>query len=444
MKIALLCAVISLAFVYSASAYPTVYPTGTTIYKPRECYNSWILVRGDGYVPHVVFIMDMNGNVVHKWTTGGLKTTRVRLTKDGSIIVIQKLPGWKHWGIVEYDWNGNIVFKYEPPDLAHHDLRKLPNGNYLTLLWCKVPQSFIRNLKTVETPSWLWGTIKRNEQPGMTGDRAIEVNPQGQIVWDWKSHEHLDGNIFSPISSLSDWTHTNTIQAIGENPWYAKGDKRFKPGNILINPMNLNHTYLIDKETKKVVWEWTHGYSGGHAHSHEAEMIERGLPGEGNIITFDNGLFPRQRDHSGQSMVIEINPVTKKLVWKYETVGYSNQKFFSKTTGGQQRLPNGNTFIVESTTGRLFQVKTQKTAQNIDGGEIVWEYIIPNIPNHPLGERTSDELPEHTNWSPKPYAYDYCPQLKAIYEKKRPPELSVTPPVNADWHLKPDKMRNYY
>jgi len=149
----------------------------------------------------------------------------------------------------------------------------------------------------------------------------------------------------------------NTISPIPENKWYDAGDKRFKPGNILINPRNIDTLYIVDKETKKIVWEWTHNYKGGLSHCHETEMIEKGLPGEGNIILFDNSLFPRHRTHCGQTFIIEFNPITKEIVWKYETEGYANIKFFSKTMGTQKRLPNGNTFIAEDNTGRLFQVK---------------------------------------------------------------------------------------
>jgi hypothetical protein len=436
--VALLSGLICLVFAYSALAYPTVYPTGTTIYKPSEAYNGWVFLRVDGLQPPTSYIMDMNGNVVHRWKTSGLITERTRLLPNGHLLTIQKLPGWKKFGIVEYDWNDNIVFKYEPPEDAHHDLRKLPNGNYLTVLKWPVPESIIKDLKTLETPKFLWGTIERNKLPLMTGDRAIEVSPEGKIVWDWVFHEYLDANIFSPLCALTDWTHTNSIQSIPENPYYNKGDQRFKPGNILINPRNMNYVYIIDKDTKKVVWEWTHGYAGGYSHSHETEMIEKGLPGEGNIITFDNGLFPRDRDHSGQSMIIEINPATKKLIWKYETVGPSNIKFFSKTSASQQRLPNGNTLINEANTGRIFQVKSQKTTEHQDGGEIVWEYVVQKIPGTQWEKRSANVNPPQTNWSPRVVAYDYCPQLKAIYEKSKPTELAVTPPVNEEWQLKPD------
>jgi hypothetical protein len=117
--------------------------------------------------------------------------------------------------------------------------------------------------------------------------------------------------------------------------------------------------------------------------------------------------------HTGQSFVMELNPVSMEIEWIYETNGYANLKFFSKTMGTQKRLPNGNTYIAEDNRGRLFQVKPN--------GEIVWEYVN-------RGGTTRPSL----------IPYDFTPQLRAM---KRPEELSVTPPNNLEWHLKPDKLR---
>jgi hypothetical protein len=81
--------------------------------------------------------------------------------------------------------------------------------------------------------------------------------------------------------------------------------------------------------------------------------------------------------------------------------------------GTQKRLPNGNTFIAEDNTGRLFQVKPD--------GEIVWEYVNRG-----------------GTCRPSPVAYDYCPQLEKL---PHPPELAVTPPNNLEWRIKPDALR---
>jgi hypothetical protein len=416
--------------------YPTIYPTGTTIYDPEKAYSSYILVP-EGYVnmnhperkdrekldssadrfewaykakrSTEMRLIDMNGNTVHKWNVVPNYDARARLTKDGHLVLIDEEINAE---ILEYDWDGNIVFRFKPPKgyLPHNDIQVLPNGNIMFLCDEHVPEEYLKGVKDVDTP-W-WGTIKRKGVK-MLGEAIFEVTPKGEIVWEWHAHQHLDINKFSPLTPRHDWPHANAIFSVPENKWYDAGDKRFKPGNIIFNPRNLDTIYIVDKDTKQVVWEYTHHYQGGMAHCHESQMIEKGLQGAGNIIFFDNGLFPKHRDHSGQTIILEINPVTKDIVWKYETLGYSNIKFFSKTKGSMNRLPNGNTFISEDNTGRLFQVNAE--------GDIVWEYV----------NRTDTSRAA-------PYAYDYCPQLKAM---PRPKELKVTPPNNLEWHLKPDALR---
>jgi len=123
------------------------------------------------------------------------------------------------------------------------------------------------------------------------------------------------------------------------------------------------------------VWKYTGDYKGGLRFSHEAQMIPKGYPGAGNIIIFDNGRAPRG------TYALEISPVTKQVVWAYE----DGMNFFSKAKGALQRLKNGNTFISEDETGRVFEVSQDK--------EIVWEFI----PNEKEQVRRA-----------KRYSLDYC------------------------------------
>ena len=75
-------------------------------------------------------------------------------------------------------------------------------------------------------------------------------------------------------------------------------------------------------------------------------------------------------------MSLEINPLTKQIVWEYKQPKLSkdlngdgkilgNEKlFFSNLMSGAQRLPNGNTLITEADVGRIFEVT--------NSGEVVW------------------------------------------------------------------------
>ena len=405
-----------------AFGYPTVYPTGTTIYDPDNAYGSYILVadhndrsnhpsaaaRTEGQVPGDIRLIDMNGNVVHTWNVEPYFNKRARVLENGHLLYAG--PDKR---VIQYDWDSNIVWEHKGIGSVN-DLRILPNGNRLLIAHEPIPQSAQDKVEDVseKIAPW-WGPRMRGSEENQQGGDIFEVNLNGEVVWEWHAHDHLDLNLFSPLTPLNDWLHMNSIAPLPENKWYDAGDKRFKPGNILINPRNINMMYIVDKQTGSVVWEGTHNYKGGMAHSHEPEMIEKGLPGAGNIILFDNSLFPRNRTHTGQTFIIELDPTTMEIVWKYETDGYANIKFFSKTMGTQKRLPNGNTFIGEDNTGRLFQVQPD--------GTIVWEFIN-------RGGTTR----------PSVVPYDFTPQLRAMM---RPAEKRVTPPNNLEWQLLPDEDR---
>ena len=390
---------------------PTVFLTGTTIYYPDQAHGSYILisdhnnvgnhpeaaVRAQGVVPDDVRLGDMNGNVVHAWQVEPYFNKRSRLLPNGNLVTVGN-----NRRIVEYDWDGNIVWTHEGIGSVN-DMRVLANGNKLLVAHDPMPAEFQQQVRDQVATQW-WGERNRGNEEAQQSADLYEVNTEGEIVWEWHAYNHLDLNRWSPATPEGDWLHVNSMAPLPENKWHDAGDERFKPGNILLNARNINAMYIIDKNSKQVVWEGTHDYNGGMSHSHEPEMIEKGTPGAGNIILFDNGLFTTNRVHTGQTYVIEMNPVTRDVVWVYETEGYANIKFFSKTMGSQKRLPNGNTFIAEDNTGRLFQVKPDKS--------IVWEYVN-------RGGTTR----------PSVVPYDFTPQLRAI---DRPRELAVTPPNNLE------------
>lgn len=139
-------------------------------------------------------------------------------------------------------------------------------------------------------------------------------------------------------------------------------------------------------------------------------MIPKGLPGEGNILIFDNGgwagygylgrtskdgIKTDLRDHS---RVIEIDPITLEVVWIFTGEEWggmmplaARSKFYSPLISSAQRLPNGNTLITEGCSCRIFEVTTDK--------EVVWEYIAPFDFDQPKVYRAYR------------YPYSYVPQL---------------------------------
>ena len=372
------------------------FPNGIDLYQPDKCWNGYTMVP---YEEGMILIIDMEGNVVHHWNVG---TERARLLKNGNVVVMQ---GPK---IVEYDWDGNVVWEFElpggpspevgypAPGIIHHDLQRLSNGNTIFIVHEEVPEEFKANIKD---------PLKLSSQ--IIGDLFMEVNKDKEIVWEWHSHKRWDLNkdtgILVSDDGRFDWTHSNTVGVLPDNRWYDEGYKEFKPGNVIVCSRHLDEIYIIDRETKDIVWRYSGQYLGGISRAHEPLMIEKGLPGAGNILIFDNGMDRYLHVREGEkpieeaTVILEINPVSKKIVWLYQ-----DKDFYSSIQGTQQRLPNGNTFISESTQGRLFEVTNK--------WEIVWQYIMPPFP----GSNTE----QGAGTRPHRYPYDYCPQLKALSEDK--------------------------
>ena len=400
---------------------------GTTVYEPDRCYNGYILLPKHENIK----LIDMNGNVVHVWKGDTSKTfpmvPRAQLLKNDNIVRFAGMREHKKFGgyrcpeekrpcvwLVETDWDGNVVQELMPlkGQSAHHNFQRLDNNHTFVIVFEDIPEEYRARIKDPVRKKLCFDS-----------DAILEFDEKGEIIWEWHAYEHFDINQmgvqdFYPFSyypdyykvsksiieasgklgepPYDDWTHINTVRIIPENKWYDSGDKRFKPGNVLINPRNFNRMYIIDKENKDIVWYYTGNFMGGLAHPHDPYMIPKGFPGAGNILIFDNGIGGTLTDHEGVSAVLEINPITKKVIWNY-TAG---QSFFSQFQGIAQRLTNGNTFICESNKGRFFQVTPEK--------EIVWEYFYN-----------------------KPWAtwggicpYDWCPQLELL---PKPKEMAIMP-----------------
>jgi hypothetical protein len=116
----------------------------------------------------------------------------------------------------------------------------------------------------------------------------------------------------------------------------------------------------IDRRTGSIIWKLgAPPLSGQHA----PYMLANG-----NMLLFDNG--PHRLDESYPfSRVIEINPATRAIAWKYQEPRSFN--FYSPRISNAQRLPNGNTLINEGVFGRFFEVTSD--------GDVVWEYVNPHF-----------------------------------------------------------------
>jgi hypothetical protein len=302
------------------------------------------------------------------------------------------------------------------------------------------------NGHTVILANWLH-PVPGFTQPQLLDDVIYELAPGGAIVWKWIAADHLDQFGFTPAelklvrnTSNADYLHANNIAVLGPNRWFAAGEQRFDPDNVLIDFRNANFTIIIDKKTGKVVWSLGPDYPAhGKARQiprpvdqisgqHDVHLIPEGLPGAGNLLVFDNqgegGYPPVPLSVTGGSRVLEIDPIKKEIVWEYdgESSGKPGWTFLSTFISSARRLPNGNTLIDEGYDGRFFQVTPK--------GEIVWEYVSPyfgslygNVPGVKQG------IPSNWVYRAQPVPYDWAPAGTSHSEK------AVIPPALAEFKV---------
>jgi len=430
----------AMAIASSLYAWPSVYPTGTTLYDPDKAFNGYTLfsplgAKGKAVKPYdspaTMYLLDMNGNVVHTWKLPFSPGLHGVLLRNGHLLVggrtTESPPGRPGVGkyamggasgwLFELDWDGNIVFQYKDLNM-HHDFDKLPNGNYIYIAWEKVPKNLQKKVRGGQK-----GT--EHKDGTMFNDYFVEINPKGEKVWEWHANDHfdVDKDIIGPVHGRKEWFHCNDIDVM-EN------------GNILTDGRHLDSMMVIDKKTGKILWRWGNvayldkgtgqiefkacsPMQGGTKNKtmggqHDCNEIPPGFPGAGNFICYDNGMY------ADSSRAVEVDPKTGRVVWESKD-GRLGRRHYGSFISGAERLPNGNTLMCDGPNGRFMEV----TAKN----ETVWEYVNPYI---------TTPFYEGAVFRAHRYGTNYCPQFKKLTQAKGP---AVVPPDNSVFRIAPRAMK---
>jgi hypothetical protein len=336
-------------------------PAGVLVYRRDEAYPGFNVYCAA--VAPEVLLMDMEGNIIHKWTyvsgPDDVSDHAIVLT-NGDALVIDKFNY-----LLRLDWLSNVIWRRKV--VAHHDVALAPDSTF-----------YLISLEGVKHR----GLIVRSPM-------IVQLGWNGEDIAEWSAYDHLGEikQVFDRRSFLdtildsmlvhSDWLevyksiaerreaiivkgrgvqydlfHLNTITILPDTP-LGKEDRRFRAGNLLICFRNVNQIGILDRDTKEPLWAWGEGTLEW---PHHPTMLDNG-----NILIFDNGSFRKY------SRVLEIDPVTETIVWDY--VGDPPESFFSYGRGSAQRLPNGNTLVCEGDRARVFEITSD--------GEVVWEWVNP-------------------------------------------------------------------
>ena len=306
-----------------------------------------------------VYLIDLQGKVVHTWTlpyTPGLSgylTDRGTLFYNGRTTESSFLSRYPFKGgvVLEADWSGKVLWELRNPNHHHHAIL-LRNGNVLLNCMGDVPDEIARRVRGgMEESDMASGQYAARQRPDvgkMHSDYLVEMTPAGKILWEWRTWEHLD-----PVSD-------GIVEVQAPRTLWAQGNsvEELPNGDILASFRPTSTVVRIAREIGKIVWKLG---SPAVAGQHAPTMLSNG-----DVLIFDNGVH-RLDDSIPYSRVIEVNPATNKIAWKYQ--GQPAWNFFSPRMGNAQRLPNGNTLIDEASFGRFFEVTNE--------GEVVWEYVNP-------------------------------------------------------------------
>lgn len=346
------------------------------------------------------YLIDHLGRIVNTWKLDRLSYVDwyPKLLRNGNLLIVDRT-------ITEITSAGDIVWSCFVANV-HHDFLKLPNGNVLVL---------VRGFKTHEEAIAAGFRPDFIKPDGLEYDFLLELKPTGpdtcEVVWEWSVWDHMiqdndpskdnygiiadhperiDMNY--PFDRLNhnrrhDWLHSN---AIDYNPALDQ---------IMLSVRHYSELWIIDHNTTTeeasgpkgdLLYRWGNPqtYQAGDIEDqrlfwqHATHWVPPGLPGEGNILIFNNGAgdtgFVRR-----YSSVDEITPPPfdgeayqkepdsafgpNEATWTY--TAEERTEFHAARSSSAQRLPNGNTLILDGPQGTIFQVTPQ--------GETVWKYINP-------------------------------------------------------------------
>jgi hypothetical protein len=298
-----------------------------------------------GHAPEAV-LMDMDGNVVHRWSLSFAEAfpDRTDLATQSSMGFwrrVSLLPGgellaiFDNLGVIKLDKDSRLL--WANPCRCHHDLDVAPDGRIYS----------VANRAEV--------VPRLHPYEPVLLDFIVVMDAGGRTEREVPLLEAFENSFYAPVlrrgPPFGDVFHTNTVTWLDGR--HADVLPAFRRGNVLLSLRELSTIAVLDLEKGQIEWAASDQWLKQH---------EPVLEASGRLLIFDN-----KGGADGRSRVLEFDPRTRQVPWAYE--GSAEDPFASATGGSVQRLPNGNTLITESDSGRAFEVTPSR--------DIVWEYYNP-------------------------------------------------------------------
>ncbi|GJM18309.1 MAG: hypothetical protein DHS20C14_05220 [Phycisphaeraceae bacterium] len=342
-------------------------------------------------------LIDLEGGAVKTWPSAYLPGMTVYLLDDGAILraaADPSLPGPNGGGaggrLQIIAWDGTLEWDFPLAGVdhrQHHDALMLPNGNVLAIVWESYSAA---------------DAIAMGRDPDALGSEVwseaiLEIQPTGPttgvVVWEWHAWDALVQDFdpllpnYAPPADNPSRIDINYIPN-GANPdWlhFNGFDYNEELDQIVISCHAFDELWIISHapgDNADLLYRWGNPQAYGMGtpadqqffNQHNAQWIDDGLPGAGNLMVFNNGNGrPAGAYSSADEIVPPLNPDGSYArdpgspygpaapVWTCDTIGGSS--FYSSFISGVQRLPNDNTLICVGASGEFHEVSTDCALQ---------------------------------------------------------------------------------
>ncbi len=333
-------------------------------------------------------LIDMRGETVHQWelpfrkawpraphvdspvSDESIHWFRCHLYPNGDLLAVYVTDADTPYGygLAKLNKDSQLLWAY--PGRVHHDIHVAEDGTLYTLSQ-KVERTLPEGLESLPSP-YISDSLVMLSPDGrelanipildmfmnspyalmfaLNTDSLAPLSMAPQLATPPPSGAPASQVSLKELLAKGDFIHANSVRVLSRA--LAPKFSLFKPGQVLISLRNLDTLAVLDTRTRSVVW----AAKGIWRIQHDADFLDNG-----HLLLYDNG------GSVHGCRILEYDPVTQAIPWAYSNE--DSMRFTPLYRGMKQRLPNGNTLIVDPDNARMFEVTLSK--------ELVWESFCP-------------------------------------------------------------------
>jgi hypothetical protein len=322
----------------------------------------------------VLSLVLLSGVLTLSYDEPTLKSGVTSSTPDSETVITSQ--GWHARGVslpsrparlVSVTENGRVNWTYDGADNRtnwFYDVDPLANGNLLvvnpvrgtTVVYEFDPESRervwterfaspdIHDIDQINGDELLVAGINYDTGPTSNDSVFVYNRTTDEVTWEWQFKNHYPANADNGIGT-KDWTHVNDVDEI-------------RSGEFLVSVRNMDQVIAVNRSTKDI--ELRLGSDDNHS------------------ILFEQHNPTYLKGENGTPTVLVADSENDRIVEYARTGGPPGNGSWERTwtlSGGlnwprdADRLPNGNTLVVDSMNHRVIEVTP--------AGEIVWEMHAP-------------------------------------------------------------------